>query len=560
MEKINISTHLKKEYWRRRVEPDAVERHIPMGAGDYYEMPHTSFDDDAFDNYTQEDFMRENTSSAHKINSKYMSLRPIYDVRTKKDAQGNILKDEDGKPIKEWFVAEFDKLETVRYGLQRRINLSKAAHLAGNGFWITHENKNHQSGETLNSWKDTAGLDTAWQELVQSCFLTGDGAIYLYMYGGSLHYQVFSYLKGDVLFPDYDQDHNPVIYRLYTLRGKRAVDIYACDYIETWIEGDKESEKDQAWWVRFGGWFAKGLQWNSEVRSDDGWRRISHTQSQTPKGMNQCTYWRIDDIPSGVCEQEVCSLERAASFVADGVKSTSQAILFLKAANVESLPENDTTGKKIGVKGTVDELAASDAKFLAPPDLSSIANVDLNNKHDSILKSSMGVNITADVFRSGDPSTASMKLLFTDAIIWCKNIFPQFYPQLKCFVEVFKQLTDKVTESKGEIATMRTSCGVDFWIPQNDSEVLKRELDQVSARVKSRQAAMSDIGNNHTEDYEQIRKEWEEELRMKAEIPAKAKAEVEAEYGEPTEIIEVDENKSSNPVDKRMSGRSIQDR
>ena len=47
---------------------------------------------------------------------------------------------------------------------------------------------------------------------------------------------------------------------------------------------------------------------------------------------------------------------------------------------------------------------------------------------------------------------------------------------------------------------------------------------------------------------------------MKAEIPAKAKAEVEAEYGEPTEIIEVDENKQSNPVDKRMPGRSIQDR
>lgn len=145
-------------------------------------------------------------------------------------------------------------------------------------------------------------------------------------------------------------------------------------------------------------------------------------------------------------------------------------------------------------------------------------------------------------------------------------MFPQFYPQLKCFVEVFKQLTDKVTDAKGEIATMRTSCGVDFWIPQNDSEVLKRELDQVSARVKSRQAAMSDIGNNHTEDYEQIRKEWEEELRMKAEIPAKAKAEIEAEYGEPTEIIEVNEEdgskavKPTNPVDKRLPGRSIQDR
>ncbi len=257
-------------------------------------------------------------------------------------------------------------------------------------------------------------------------------------------------------------------------------------------------------------------------------------------------------------QQEICALETSASFLADGVKSTSQPILFLKAANIESLPDQDSTGKRIGVKGTVEELAASDAKWLGVPDVSNIASIDIQTKQDSILKSSMSVNITSDVFRSGDPSSASMKLLFTDMILWCKNEYPKFYPQLQYLIEVFKALVAKI-EGDGDYAKCRTSCGIDFYIPQNDAEVLKMELDKVYAKVKSRKAAISDTDNGHLEDYEQIKREWEEELEMKARIPAEAKAKVEEEYQEPQEVIEVE--KEANPtkpgVDKNMKGRTI---
>ena len=555
----NISSHLKKEFWRRRVAVDAVERHLPAAAGYYYDPLTLAHSDGDYDNYTQEDFMRENTSSAHKINSKYMSLRPIYDVREKKDANGNVIKDENGKAVTEWYIVEFDKLETVRFGYQRRINSSKSAYIGGE-LWITPEEKSDEVGSVLNSWKDSMGLQVAWQELVWSLYHTGDGAIYPYFLDGELHYQVFSYAKGDILFPDYDENYNPVLRRLYTLRGRRAVDKFTSTHIETWVEGDKDEEKNLSWWAKFSGWFAKGLRWDTIERSEDGWRCVRRTRTQIPNGMIQCVYWRIDDIPSGVVEQEICALESSASFVADGVKSVSQAVLFVKAANIESLPDTNSTGKKIGVHGTVEEIAASDAKFLVPPDLSNIATIDADNKRESIIKSSMSANVTSEVFRSGDPSSASMKLLYADETIWCKIAFTQLYPQLKYLVRVFKHLVDKAVGAEGKIGYMRTSCGVEFWLPENESEVLKRELDKAAARVQSRKATIENIGNAHLNDYDQIRDEWEEELQMKAEIPAKAKAEVEAESGEPTEIIEVDENKQPNPVDKRMLGRSIQDR
>lgn len=119
----NISSHFKKEFWRRRVATDAVERHIPMAAGYYYDPLAVTQSDGDYDNFTQEDFVRENTASAHKINSKYMSLRPIYDVRERKNPDGTPMLDENGKAVTEWYVVDFDKLETVRFGYQKRINV-----------------------------------------------------------------------------------------------------------------------------------------------------------------------------------------------------------------------------------------------------------------------------------------------------------------------------------------------------------------------------------------------------------------------------------------------------
>ena len=552
---MKISDHIQaKEFWKRRINPDAPEKHCPANA-ELYAQPTQFFSDNSYNFYTQEDFMRENDPSAHDINSRFMSMRPVYDVQ-EKEVIG-----EDGKVTKEteWHIVEFEPVETVRFGLQKRINTSKAAFMAGNGFWICHEDKDHELGEKLNSWKDSAGLNLAWQELVQSCYLTGDGAIYQYVYNGQLRYQVFSYLKGDVLFPDVDENRNPIIYRLYTLRGKRAVDIYSTTRVQTWIEGDKDSEKGQTWIARFGGWFAKNLNWKSTEVSEDGWRCVANNPVQTPDGVNPCTYWRVSDIPSGIAQEEICRLEKAASMVADEVRSTSQAILFLKATNFDDLPQKDSTGKILGVKGTIDELKASDAKYVARPNLSDIATIDLSTKEKSIKQSTMSVDITTEIFRSTDPSSSAIKLLFTDTIIWCKNEFVHLYPQLVEFVEVFKCLVAKI-EGDGNIATMRTSCGVDFWIPQNDSEVLKRELDQVAYKVKSRKSAMSDIGNNHVEDYQQILKETIEDLILKSYIPAETKAEVEAKTGEPTETIKVEEGsvpKPQNNVDNAAPGKSI---
>lgn len=562
---INIGSRLKKEYWKRRIHPDAIEkeRHICYG-DDYYVTPDISDSCGEYLLLTQEDMLREIEPSAHDINSRYMSTRPIYDT-----IEREIINEEGEKEtIVDWEVTGFDKMETVRFGWQKRIDASKSAYLGGGRLWICHEDKHHENGNLLSSYQDSMGMGMMWQEISKSLCFTCDAAVYIYNIGKNIEYQVFSYLKGDILFPDFDDNRRPILYRLYTLRGRRAVDIYACDYIETWIEGDKDEESDKGsnWWKRFSGWFAAGLDWASAKRSEDGWRRLMHKRTQIGNNLNQCIYFRVDDCPHGPAQLDIEALERAASFVAEGVKSTSQPVLFVKATDIDTLPAQDSHGKTIGVKGRVDELQAADAKFLAVPDLSNIATVDMANKKESILRSTLSSEITAEIFKSGADSSAAISLLFTDEIIWCKNYIVQIYPQIKYLVEVFKNFVDKLEEKGGEIANMRTSCGVDFYLPRNEAEQLKMQLDQVYSRTKSRKAAMSDIGNSHPEDYKQILKEWQEELDLKARVPAVVKAEVDEEYNEQeqqqteeleTVAVQEEVNPELPKVDNNSKGKTI---
>ena len=77
--------------------------------------------------------------------------------------------------------------------------------------------------------------------------------------------------------------------------------------------------------------------------------------------------------------------------------------------------------KTIGVRRSIDELAHADAKILGIPDLSNIATIDLANKKESILRSTLPTEITPDIFKSGADSIAAMLLPFTDEIIWKKR-------------------------------------------------------------------------------------------------------------------------------------------
>lgn len=566
---MKISDHLVKEYWRRRVTDDATPP-PPTYATNYEKTPPIVLPNGRFRYLTQSDFLNEIEPSAHNINGRFQSTRPIKEVRERPvqvpilDAEGNHVLDEKGDPkyktdmVKEWITVDYADLETVRFGLQLRFALAKASYFAANGFWVANETTDRESFEKVMSWFDTVGIKTAFLEAVISCFKSGDAALYLYQDGNTLRYKIFSFLYGDTLYPDLDENRRPVLYREYMLKGQRAVDIYAYDRIETWAQIGSDNEASQSWMDKIRGWFKRGI----HMESEDGWQLLSRTSSQIGSGfgLNQCIYFRVDDIPSGCVQMDIEALERAASYIAEEVPATAFAELFIKAAKVDSLPAAGAHGSTIGVRGSAEDVKAADAKYLTPPDVSNIATIDLQSKKDSIMHTSMSVFIEPEILKSGADSSTTIKIMFAPEIQWCQTMWPQFAPQVRYLMDVFKALVAKIEgDEDGRITKLRLSVGQEIWIPQNDSERIKNELDQVYARTKSRKAAMSDLGNNHIDDEHQIIKEWKEELDIKARVPAVAKAEVEKEFGEPSEVIEVeDENNPNKPrVDNNSVGKSI---
>ncbi len=545
-----IQDHLRKEYWYRRISSDAPVP--PLSAcDDYYVDTRQDKPGERFRRMTTSDFLNEIDAGAHDINSKYWSMRPVKAPMDVLDADGNPVKDAQGRIKTEMVIVGFEDMETTRCALQRRFAIAKANHSAQKGFWIGNESRQYKDlFADLLSWRDTLGLNTAFFEAVLSLRQTCEAAVYLYQSGNTLQYKVFSALYGDTLFPDYDENRNPILYRLYTLRGKQAVDIYACGYIETWIQGDKEedSEASLSWWEKFSGWFAKGLDWDSTIKSKDGWRRLSHKDTQISSDLNQVTYFRVPDLATGCVQEEIESWERAMSYVAEAMKSDAFPDKFVKATKIKNLPNAEAHGRIYAVEGDADSLKAADMKTIDPGDMSNIATVNIEAKMKAILQGSMSVIIEPEILKSGADSSSALRLMFTSEIQDAEAFWVLIAPQVRYMVEVFKALVAKI-EGNGDFTKIRTSIEPITWIPQNTSELVENTCKLAYAGIISKEDAASEVDLQYPDGMETIRKEAEDDLYRKTYIPLKAKHDAEQQFGVASvaEDIIVDEQDPDNP-------------
>lgn len=521
---MNVSDYIepkKKKPWVRLVKDDS-----PGGGGARMQI------------MTQQDFLNEVCSAAHRINSPMMSRRPIYGPTGEKDKNGK----------EKWAIVGYDEVETVPVSKQWEIISKKISHFSADGFWTASESEDEDAFATLMSWSDTAGMKTAFIEAMWHAMRTGDSAVYWYQTDDQddpIQYEVYGFEEGSILFPQMDFNGRKTLARKYRFNGHESVDIFTPKTIQTWMQLDDQAD-DYRMFVPEGA--------NPE-KSDDGYTLVRSKDGQAGD-ICQCVYFHFNDIPSGVVQPSIEKLEDAKTYVGEHLKGTAMPILFMKAEKTTSLPPSRLANKAIGVKGTSDSIAHADAKFLAPPDASNIANLHIDGLEDDIRDGALSVKISPEVIKQGSDSSATMKILYAPEVQWAQIHWPEVFKAVKQMMLVFKALVGKVEGDPTRYAKLRISVGQNCWIPQNESEALKMELDQVYARVKSRKSAMEDIGNTHKGDSREIEKEWEWELTKKAEATPKAKAKFgdTSSTGDPTEP-------KSNPgdVNNQASGKSIQD-
>lgn len=520
---MNVSDYIdltKKKPWVRRV----------ISRGSLGQAP--SFD---LHTMTQDEFLNEVCAATHEINSPMLSRRPIYGPTGKKDAKGNEI----------WGIVDWDHIEATPVGLQESIIGRKVSHFSADGFWIAAETKDDEAFSTLMSYMDMVGLKTGYIEAIRSAFRTGDSAIYIYQTGDKddpIQYEVYSYEEGSTLFPRVTLDGKKSIARRYKFQGRDAVDIFDSERIQTWmiLKGDDDEIKPI----------------EGSEKSEDGYSLVRDKEAQAGNGLCQCIYFRVDDIPTGPAQEQIEKLENAKTYVGEHLKGSSMPFLFVKAEKMSALPPSSLANRILGVKGTSDSLAHADAKFIAPPDASNIATLHIEGLESDIRETCMSVKIDPEVIKQGSDSSATMKILYAPEVQWCQIHWPEIFKSVKQMCLVFKALVGKAEGQVERFDKMRISVGQNIWIPQNAAEALKMELDQVFARVKSRKSAMEDIGNTHKGDYEQIDKEWKEELTNKAEAAPKAKA----KFGDSGDGGNIEDDKK-NPakVNNQAPGKSIQE-
>ena len=537
---MNISTNFKKKPWVRRVHPDNASGVFRMH---YKPLPGRSATD-AFVELTASDFLDELSPAAHPINSKYMSTRPIWEKTGKQNDKG-----ED-----EWAIVGYDELESVALGWQQFICGNKIAHLTGDGgFELANETKDQDTYETLLSWMDSVGLRDAYAEAVFYAEHAGDSGLLLKQTDdGDIEYEVYATEKGHTIYPQKDEKGNPVYYIQYWNDGQEYCDIISNKKFETWVHAKPNEEKALTLFEFLRQRFA-----SSELteRSEDGWTLVRRTVSQVGDDLCQFTYFWVPDVSWGPAELTIEAHENAASYVANEVKDTAYPILVVKAEKVTNLPPSEINGKTIGIKGSSDSLAHSDVKFAAPPDASNIATIHFKELNNNIIRSTQTAIIEPEILKQGSDSSTSIKILFRPEIEWAQQRWIFYVKPVRHMVKVFKRLVGKIEGDVGKFADLRTSVWQSVWVPQNEQEQTKIVLDKVYARVLSRKAAMNELGLQYKGDYEVINKEWEDELTMKAEAPAKAKA----KYGVDTGDDGADESKA-NPanVTNQAPGKSIQ--
>lgn len=547
-EKVNISEHFKKPFWKRRVNAD-TEVPLPANAI-FYVDDSLATPGEYFRNMTNADFLNEIEAGAHDINSKYWSMRPVKVVEQVLDENGKPVLNEKGEPKTKIHI-EFEDMETTRCSLPQRFAIAKASHAAANGFWIGNSSRKYKDiFPNLLDWKDAAGLDAALFEVVLSLTHCCDAALYQYVEGNTITYKVFSYIYGDELFEDFDEKRRPRIWRRYSLKGKTACDVISAgkDGYQTWVQDDLDEAKGpegvKTWWQRVRSWFRNA----DKVLSEDGWRRIARSDSQIGENLCQCTYFRVNDIASGCVADEISSWERLASYVAESMKATAFPDKFVKASKIKNLPSASAHGRIFGVEGNVDEVKAADMKTIEAGDMSNIATTALKMKMDAIMHGSMSVIIEPEILKSGADSSSALRLMFTSEIQYAQMFWIKIVPQVRYMVEVFKALVAKI-EGNGDYTKIRTSVEQRIWVPQNISENVDNTTKLVYAGILSRKDGASEVDLQYPDSEEQIRKEQEDELFRKTYIPLKAKAKAKEDFGpaDTAEDVIVTESDNDNP-------------
>lgn len=403
----------------------------------------------SYDIVTQADFLRELDPNSHAINDKN-----IYQ---------NWVEQDDGL----YYETEWER---HAFAFQKEILEDRLVRLTGNDiqFDLSDRTESDDTRDSFYTFKTewaNHSMERAWYELAKSVLSTGDGAFAGILDGGKFYWKVFSYKKGDVLFPHYDRKTGKLSifareYKEYNDEGN------ACRYVEAWdntfyyrfVESGatKTEESDEEDNNIIGDFVVNGF--TLEEKTKHGFDRIP------------IAYKRSDEGPCWSNSQDsIEKYELAFSRLAQSNSAFGLPILsIIRGSNGKSAQELTMGDMSYAAKIF---LIPSDGKaeFLQRQDASTAYKAQLDELKRKIYE--MSHVVKAPELKSGDTPAAAIKLLYSDSYNKGMNETQEFDEPIDDMVKIFEWGAGIETENRLKFVNLPMSHWIIVFLPISEGEL-----------------------------------------------------------------------------------------
>jgi len=447
----------------KRIEP-YIKSAGTTNNGDVYEPKLPS---NSYTIIPQEKFLAELHPSGHMIN-----LRQDKEIRNK---QGQLV--------------NFKPVAKIAVALQQIISTKQKIHLATNQLkWTLTESdrtdkKEAQFVEFKQTWIDK-NMHVALSEVIESWLDTGDGALYYYRDNGKLNWTDFSFKKGDVLLPKYDNYGNLIAFgRMYKGIDAKGKEITKLDIFDDKIVST---------------FYKKGF---LDTGVSERWVEIKEARKAHGFSTVPICYIRSDDVAWGAVQPLIDSFEEALSNMSENNRYYANMILFLKG-NIQDLPDRDQAGKVLVGKED------ADAKFLATPESNEAQAKEIDILLKQIFMGSFTVTVSPDTVKSsGDLPGITVKLLFSPATEKALNSAKKLDSFIDRMVMLFKEGYGLESNKYTYFKNLRLRGEIDIYVPENTEEFTRMLNESLTYGSISQQTAAEKNRFAVNGEYDRIKEE-----------------------------------------------------
>lgn len=409
---------------------------------------------------SQAEFLREFNPSSHKINSivYYPNLLFLDESKSKREAKVR---------------------SRVAVAWQRRIHTKRTVALTGYDPDVTSsrsksdETSQQHLAEFKEGWS-VKGMDTTVHLAIKDDLMVGDVAVCGYKAEGRFGTRIFSYAKGDTLYPHFDpmtgelETFGRTFQRDIPIPGEEGL-YETITYLDVW---------DKEYYVQF----RSAASWETLALKGDGWVVSSPMK---PHAFPFCpvAYHRYGAPCWEGSQSLIEAHELAMSQLAENNAQYALRILYALGAEFEMEGSTDGTPRTIN---STDPNAK--VGFLEPAERSGSYELQIGKLEKEIMRCSFAVE-TPELKSGADISSLTVKTLQQDSYLKAVDDAKEYQSFLDTLVRIFIEGYGTEVGMIPEFKRLNIRVTLQPWTFMAESEIVNTLVQLVSIGVLSKKSA-----------------------------------------------------------------------